>query len=476
MPALSVASTGHVASFRDPAGFVLRHRGRILRSVEPEFLADLEEFLASAAAGKAINAGELVRSERVLKTFLPTGLDTRGAHWFEHEPVPFPSYPFEWPAVMLREAGSLTLRLAESALEDGFGIKDATPHNVLFRGSRPVFVDVLSFEKRDPLDQVWMAYAQFVRTFLLPLASERYAGIPVHQTLAAHRDGLEPEQLYCSLGMLRRLLPPLLGLVTIPKLLGSRSVYTSAETPRTNARATRERARFVLRGVVRSCARQLEKLAPPETGDSKWSGYLDSKSLYSAAQLQQKEAFVRMALDRATPHAVLDVGANEGHFSLLAANAGARVVSIDSDPAVVGALYRRAVAEDADILPLVVDLARPTPAVGWRNLECPSFLERAKGQFDLILMLAVIHHILVTERIPLEQVLALAAELSRDYVVIEYVAPEDPMFQKIARGRDRLYAHLTQDYFESVAQSRFEQVQREQITGMHRWLYLFRRL
>jgi hypothetical protein len=90
-------------------------------------------------------------------------------------------------------------------------------------------------------------------------------------------------------------------------------------------------------------------------------------------------------------------------------------------------------------------------------------------------MLAVIHHVLVTERIPLDQVLDLAAELSREYVVIEYVAPQDPMFQTIARGRERLYAHLTQDYFESAARHRFEQVQRERITGMDRWLYLFRR-
>jgi SAM-dependent methyltransferase len=422
-----------------------------------------------------MDAGQLVRSERIPQASLPDGLDPN-SRWFEHEPIPFPSYPFEWPAVMLEEAGSLTLHLAESALQDGFGIKDATPHNVLFRGSQAVFVDVLSFEQRDPRDQVWMAYGQFARTFLLPLAAERYAGIPAHQTLAAHRDGLEPEQLYNSLGVLRRLMPPLLGLVSIPKWLGAGSQNPGKPAATENTeKADPEKARFVLRGLLRSCGKQLRRLAPAGGADSKWSGYLDHKSLYSLAQLAQKETFVRRALETAVPRTALDVGANEGHFSLLAEHAGARVVAIDSDPAVVGALYRRARAGNADVLPLVVDLARPTPAVGWRNQECPSFLDRARGQFDLVMMLAVIHHMLVSERIPLDHVLSVAAELSRDYVLIEYVAPQDPMFQKIARWRDRLYAHLTREYFESVAERRFELVEREQITGMDRWLYLYRR-
>src|SRR5438105_9254168 len=116
MPAISVASTGNLPSFRDPAGFVLRHQGRILRSVAPEFLQDFEKFLASPTAQAAMDSGELVHSERVSHE--------EGGHWFEHEPIPFPSYPFEWPAAMLAEAASLTLRLAESALEDGFRIKD----------------------------------------------------------------------------------------------------------------------------------------------------------------------------------------------------------------------------------------------------------------------------------------------------------------------------------------------------------------
>src|SRR5205085_9707023 len=138
------------------------------------------------------------------------------------------------------------------------------------------------------------------------------------------------------------------------------------------------------------------------------------------------EQFVADALAELKPRRVLDVGCNTGHFSALAARARARVVAVDYDPCVVGQAWRRAQSEGLDILPLVCNLARPTPATGWRNHECPSFLDRARGSFDAVLTLAVLHHMLVTERIPRTEIVSLAAEMTTDALVIELVAPADP--------------------------------------------------
>jgi SAM-dependent methyltransferase len=317
-----------------------------------------------------------------------------------------------------------------------------------------------------------MPYGQFVRTFLLPLLASLHFGLGLDRTLAGQRDGIEPETMYRWAGLRRRLTPPFLGLVTLPKWLGGRS--HSEPSYKRQAAASPEMARFVLDGLLRNCERQLNKLTPSRR-DSVWSGYLDHKSLYSAAQLSQKEKFVQEALDRARPRNVLDVGANEGRFSMLAASKRAAVVAIDSDPVVVGSVWKKASSENLDVLPLVVDLTRPTPAVGWRNEENTSFLERARGKFDMVLMLAVIHHMLVNERIPLPDLLGLADELSREYVLIEFVAPADPMFQRIVRGREELYAHMSPEWFEAAAASRFEVIRSTRIDGLNRWLYLFRR-
>jgi SAM-dependent methyltransferase len=506
------ASSPARGSFRDPGGRLYCLHGRIVRQVEPSYAASLEAFLGTRTAREAGERGSLVRSQPVPAAEFPElGLDPFGngtagsgrsegrAREFsdsgpvpllwEHERIAFPSFPYEWPPEMLAAAASLNLDLAEAALEEGFGLKDATPYNILFRGAQAVFVDVLSFERRDPLDQTWLAYGQFVRTFLLPLAAQRYFGLPVNQILTGQRDGIEPEMLYQWAGWLRRLTPPFLGLVSLPKWMAGRDEENvrsyRAQSYRTRPAGSPEQARFVLGGLLRGCRRQLKSLAPRERKQSTWSGYLDQKSLYSAAQLEEKERFVKEALDLAMgpdrPARVLDVGANEGHFSLLAARRGAEVVAIDSDPVVTGSIWRRAAAENLNILPLVVDFTRPTPAVGWRNRECASFLERAAGldraagNFDLVMLLAVAHHMLVTERIPLEDLLGLTDELSREYVLIEFVAPADPMFQRIVRGRDELYAHFSPAWFEAAALSRFELVRSAKINGLHRWLYLFRR-
>lgn len=202
---------------------------------------------------------------------------------------------------------------------------------------------------------------------------------------------------------------------------------------------------------------------------------MESDLSYSEVAFKQKEAFVLSAIEDRRPQRVLDVGCNTGHFSALAARRGAAVVGIDSDPVVVGETWRRATADRLPILPLVVDLARPSPGVGWRNGECPGFLDRAHGGFDLVLMLAVIHHMLVTERVPLDAIVEVVAELTADRIVVEYVGPADPCFRQITRGRDSLYGFLSSAAFESAFARRFRIERSESVEGSDRRLYLMTR-
>jgi hypothetical protein len=155
--------------------------GRVLRLVHATGSEDLSAFLTSAAAQQLTAAGRVVTTRALsateraeLRADPRVGADADGAaHILEHERVPFPSYPYEWPPEMLLDAGRLTLELAQRLLPDDIGLKDATPYNVLFHGARAKFIDVLSFERRAPFDSTWVPYAQFVRTFVLPLLVTR---------------------------------------------------------------------------------------------------------------------------------------------------------------------------------------------------------------------------------------------------------------------------------------------------------------
>ena len=471
-------------SFRDPGGRLVFFEGRVLRFVHPSCVPDLEAFLISKTAQQGFARGNIVGTrtlDAAERRTLQSNADLsrlleefREGTVLEHEQVFFPSYPYEWPPEMLCAAGFRTLDLAKKLLAEGIGLKDATPYNVLFQGPEPVFVDILSFERRDAGDPAWLPYAQFSRTILLPLLASRHFGWSLDQMLLSRRDGLEPEEIYRASGFLRKLLPPVLSLATIPTWLAAGQDQDDATVYQKKLLENSEQARFILGSIFERLRRQLQSLEPVRR-KSTWSDYPETCSHYSDADAKSKQEFVKGTLAEFQSKDVLDVGCNTGDFSLLAARQGARVVAIDQDAAVVGEVWRRARKEKADILPLVVNLARPTPATGWRNREWPSFLERARGKFDAVVMLAVLHHIVVNERVPLEDIFDLVAQLTTDIFVIEFVAPEDPMFRRIVRGREHLFEDLTVESFEAASWKRFEVVRSQRLEHSSRWLYLLRK-
>jgi SAM-dependent methyltransferase len=471
-------------SLRDPNGHVCLVNNRVIRVVNSAGLSDLQAFLGSAASAQFLQSQRLVNTRFLDATATSEILrdvelrrlyeQVEGATIVEHDRVWFPSFPYEWPAEMLHAAAVLTIDFAEQLLEDGFGLKDASPYNVLFRGPRPVFVDLLSFEPRDANDPTWLPFAQFVRTFLLPLLVNKHFGLSLGDILTTHRDGLEPEEVLRLLSPLQKLLPPFLTLVSIPAWLAAREEIASPSIYQKRRLSNRAKAGFILRHVLNNIRRKLAATAPRTGLTSPWSDYMD-KNAHSQDYFPLKQAFVSEVIRDERPKRVLDVGCNTGHFSRLTARAGASVVAVDYDPVVVGEVWRQANAENLDILPLVVNLARPTPGIGWRNAECASFLDRARGQFDAVLMLGVIHHLLVSERIPLAEVISLAAELTTNALVIEFVAPDDLMFRRITRGHDHLYTQLTKGLFEETCARYFDLVRSERLDQTSRWLYLMKK-
>ena len=471
-------------SLRDPDGQVCLVAGRVIRVVKPKGLSDLHTFLESPSYAEFLERQKLVNTR-----FLDAGAtakvleyeevrrvyeQTPGAAILEHERVLFLSFPYEWPAEMLHAAAVLTIEMAQQLLKDGLGMKDASPYNVLFKGPKPVFVDLLSFEPRLAHDPTWLPFAQFVRTFLLPLLVNKHFGISLAQILTTHRDGLEPEEVYSLCGPLQKLSPGFLSLVSIPVWLAASKGAADTKIYVRRRLNDPAKAQFILKRVLESARRKLARIAPRANRTSTWSNYMN-QNRYSEDYFPLKQHFVGQVMCEQQPTRVLDIGCNTGHFSAIAARSGASVVALDYDAVVVGEVWRQAREEDLDILPLVVNIARPTPSIGWRNAECASFLDRARGQFEAVLMLGVIHHLMVSERIPLGEIMSLAAELTTDLLVIEFVAPDDPMFRRIARGRDQLFTGLTKESFEGSAAQYFDVVRCERLDQTSRWLYLMRK-
>lgn len=458
-----------VSTFRDPAGQLSLTPSHAIRRVHPESAAQTREFLDSELRAVLERSGDLVLTEIITPATNPT--TDAGELWLRHPRIDPISYPWEWTTGQWRSAADLTLRLAGQAIDAGWSLKDATPLNVVFHGAQPVLVDVLSFEPRDPNSAVWLAYGQFVRTFLLPLLAAKYLKWPLEATFF-WRDGYEPAMLYRALKPWQRLHPDLLDVVTLASLLEKPA--RSGQRPRKAAGVSDPAlATHILHKRLARLAKQIRNAAQTDQS-SQWSGYEKAATHYRRGDVESKQQFVQRMLEHCRPARVLDIGANTGTYSLLAADAGAEVVALDSDCGALEILWRTANRDRKPISALVANIARPTAAAGWRNREQLSLLERLGGGFDMVLMLAVIHHLILREQAPLGHIGELCSTLTRRWLILEWVPPSDPMFQEWMRGRDELYGHLCEDDLIHAFKSWFRVVDRATLDNQRTLLLMER--
>jgi len=434
-------------TFRDPAGSLSLTPERAVRTIHGGARDAVLRFLESP----------LCRQLELRGAMVATTIADKEPLRLHHPRVPIVTYPWEWTPGQWLAAAELTLTLCEEALDHGWILKDATPLNILFLGTRPVLVDVLSFEEYSPGNPIWLAYGQYIRTFLLPLLMNRQLHWPLALTLF-RRDGYEPAELYEALSWSQRISPTAFFPVTLPTWLERRSRSASAGST-VAARKEPGLAMHLLRRTLSGLRKRTRK-ALPHASRSEWSDYTTALTHYSEGESASKAAFVRETLESLRPGRVLDIGANTGEFSALAASLGASVVALERDAAAADRLYQRAMSQQLDILTLHADLARPTPAAGWENSESTSLLARLEDQFDLVLMLAVIHHLLLMEQIPLDAILALLQRLTRRYLLLEWVPASDPMFLSLLRGRDDLYGALCEEDLERACAGRFTLLRR----------------
>lgn len=436
-------------TFRDPAGSVEIKDDGACRRIYPPYDAEMLAFLRTPLAADLVAQGRLVASDVVAPATDAQPLMLR------HPRISFQSYPWEWPPRLWLSAAELTLNLCSDLMREGWILQDATPLNVLFRGAQPVFVDVLSIRRAKPHQPIWYAYGQFVRTFLLPMLAYQRLGWPLHATLL-RRDGYEPEEIYSALPWHARLRQPALSAVTLPLLLAGQAGIRAANLTPRSIKDPEIAKQVILKTLARLLSR-MRKVAP-SCHASTWSDYAQTATHYSADGHAQKRDFVARALAASKPTRVLDVGSNTGAYSMLAADAGAEVVAIDTDLQTVDLLCANLNGSGKNILPLCVDLSHPTPSAGWENRESASFLDRCYGHFDMVMMLAVLHHLLLRSQVPLDQIAALCRNITTRDLIVEWVSPTDGKFQELLRGRDALYAHITEAAFRAAFAEHFSAI------------------
>ena len=179
---------------------------------------------------------------------------------------------------------------------------------------------------------------------------------------------------------------------------------------------------------------------------------------------------MRTAAARQRRRQVLDIGANDGRFSDAVLEHADSVVALDADPLVVDHLYRSLrERHDERIVPVCMDIASMSVPAGWRGQERPGFTDRVKP--DLVLALAVVHHLAVTDSVPLDEVAAMLRDFGSD-VVVEFPTPDDQMVRRLARMKKAgVVDRYTLDVFEAAIESRFEVIERVTLPSATRILF-----
>lgn len=458
------------ASFRDPSGFVYRHEGRFHRQISRPFADAWRTASESGFFEAAMAAGELVRHESVaLDAAREDGhpITDDAIAVIRPDALPFISHPYEWSFSQLKDAALLTLSLQKRALDHGLWLKDASAYNVQFVDDRPIFIDTLSFEPY-PAGEPWVAYQQFCRHFLAPLALIAHVHVDLSKLLRVHIDGVPLDLASRALPFRTRFKPGLL----IHLHMHARTLATHADRPESAGSA---RARGIseagLRGLVDSLESLVEKLDWKPTG-TEWGDYYDATN-YTDESMGRKAEVVTSFIERVDPKQVWDLGANTGRFSRLASQRGIFTVAADIDPAAVETNYREIRnSGERHLLPLVFDLTNPSPALGWDLSERESLPER--GPVDLVLALALVHHLAIGNNVPLDRVARFMAGLARN-LVIEFVPKSDSQVERLLATRADVFPDYTSEGFEAAFAAHFELVEAVPIEGSERTVYLFER-
>lgn len=440
-------------SFRDPWGRVVVRPDGVYRKLSGDGLRAWEQLAASrlcpARPGNEAGGGD----RRIVATRLcdssdggslaggPAGESIPDGGLLEHERLPWISYPYEWSFGMLRDAALLQLELLRDALPQGLILRDGTCYNIQFRGSRPLLIDVLSLAPLVP-GEVWDGYRQFCETTLFPLLLSAWRGINFRTLLRGRLEGVTPGDCRRMLGwrdVFRR------GVWTHVILQDWLNHRTSALDASSNPMSGTD-LRSIIDGNARGLIRIIERLRlPPQ--ESHWIDYDAVRPHYSPEDQGRKDAFVATAMNHRRKRLVWDMGCNTGRFSRIAAARADCVVAMDGDPACIERLYRELSTErDEVIVPAVIDLADPSGGMGWRHRERAALCDRARP--DAVLALAVVHHLVFRNAIPVDDVVDWLGSLA-DELVVEFVGPDDVMVKELMRQRRLVHSGYSWGRFRS---------------------------
>jgi hypothetical protein len=459
------ASRREFSSFRDPAGFLFWQDGTVYRWIAPAYAPVFHKAEASGLVARANEKNLLLDFEKTAAVTLPPGASHDG-EILKPRQISLITYPYEWSFAQLQDAALATLDLHLLALDHCMLLKDASAFNIQFVDGRPVLIDHLSFDALES-HSAWPAYGQFCRHFLAPLLLMSYVDLSLGRLLEIHLDGIPLDLASGLLPRRTRFSPSIQIHMHLHARMTRRfaSERKRVETGRTALSASRHKA---IAGSLRNLVARLK----PKHQVTEWGGYYGDTN-YSEGAFEQKKEIIRAMVARAAPRTLWDLGGNNGEMSRAVRDLARDILCIDIDPLAVDHNYRRCRTEKiTNIVPSLADLTNPPPALGFFNAERKALFQRPAP--DLAMALALIHHLAITNNLPLSYVAEFFAAIA-GHLVIEFVPKSDSQVQRLLANRPDIFPGYTQENFELTFATHFDTLDRRPIPETERTMYLMAR-
>lgn len=449
-------SIHHPSSFRDPSGFIFEKNTMLYRQVNISFKEHFDHFMQSGCYELLTRKGLLIPHELINENL------TGGNEYYttlKPERIGFVSYPGEWSFDMLKDAALLTLQLVKESIPFNMILKDATPYNIQWHKGKLIFIDTLSFEKKE--ETPWIAYRQFCESFLGPLLIMHYSKKQLPELMLAWPDGIPLTDIQSLLPKRSRL-----------SLYTYLHIHLHAKYSLKMQEIAGEPKKFSkqkLLNLITSLEALVSKLKIPAQ-KSNWSDYYEEASQRNDYLEQKKNIISAWVDDMKDIQTAADLGANEGAFSKLLAEKNIYTLATDLDPYCINNLYRKIKdSGEKNIQPLVIDLSNPTPATGVNNEERSSFTNRTNT--DLLLALALIHHLAIGKNITFEMTAAMFSRMGKK-MIIEFVPKDDEKIKLMLSRKKDIYTNYNELTFVKAFEKYFTVLDKKIITGSGRVLYL----
>jgi hypothetical protein len=449
------------SSFRDPSGYLFWQGDQLYRFVSESYATQYDH-------AKTVGLFDQLIEKHWMIPFEDLGAqeDLEDCHTvLRPSLLDFVSYPAEWCFGQIKDAALLTLDVHLHALSHGMMLKDASLYNVQFHHGKATFIDHLSFDFYEPYGY-WPAYGQFCRHFLAPLALMSRVDVGLAKLLNLHIDGV-------PLDLAAKILP--FSSRFNFSLFAHLFLHSKYVNKFGAARSRVAKKTINISGAIAMANSLRSWIRGQKAHDQKteWGQYY-SETSYSDAAMASKRDIIRAMVKRAQPKIVWDIGANDGRMSRDIADITDRIVCFDIDHTAVDRNYQICKEEKYEsILPLICDFMNPTPAIGFENQERQSLLER--GRPDLVLALAVIHHLAISNNVPLDRLAGFFAKMTPN-LLIEFVPKDDEMVQRLLANRADIFPDYSPEGFEQAFGTFFEIVEVTGIAESPRRLYLLRNL